>query len=90
MGHVRPNVHQMGNALAAASFGVSLEEFAYLEKQHYEHRFRELRLGSWQETDEQCTDGGYRHEEMLIEGIAVNQSFDGFLQGVVTNEEVGH
>ena len=49
-----------------------------------------LRLGTWQETDEQRSDGGYRHEEMLVERIAMSHSFPCLLKGVVTDEQVGH
>ena len=43
-----------------------------------------LCLGSRQETDAEGSDGGYRHEEMLVEGIAAGESLGGFLQRVVS------
>ena len=78
----------MGNAATTLSLGVALEEFANLEEQHDEDGFGELCLGTWQETYGKGADGGYRHQEMFVEGIAVHQSFDGFLQRFVTYQQV--
>ena len=90
MGDVGADVHQVGDALAALSLGIALEQLADLEEQHDEHRLRELRLGTRQEADGEGADGGYRHEEMLVEGIAVDDALDSLLQRVVADNQVGY
>ena len=46
MGGIRPDVHQMGDGLAAPALGDAFEQFAHLEAQHDEHGLGELRLGA--------------------------------------------
>ena len=88
MGHIGTDIHEVGDTVATLALSIALEELAYLEKEHDKHSLRELSLGSRQETYEQGTNGGHRHEEMLIESIAMTQALDGLLECVVTNEEV--
>ena len=83
MRHVGTYVHEVGNALTALSLGIALEQLAHLEEEHDEDGFGELGLGIWQEADAQGTYRGYRHEEMLVEGVAVGNAFGGLLQRVV-------
>ena len=79
----------MGNAFTALSFGIALEQLAYLEEEHHKDRLRKFGFRPRQEPDAERTDGGYRHQEMLVESLTLGQSLDGFLQCVVTNQEVG-
>ena len=88
MGHIGTDIHEVGDAVATLALCIALEELAYLEKEHDKHSLRELSLGSRQETYEQGSDGGHRHEEMLVESVAMTQALDGLLECVVTNEEV--
>ena len=88
MCHIGTNVHQMGNAFTAFALGIAFKEFTDLEKQHDEDRFRELRLGTRQETDAECPNSGNRHEEMLVESLSVHQSLSGFLERVKTNNQI--
>ena len=90
MRHVGTYVHQVADALAALPFGIALEQFAYLEEQHDEDSLGKLRLSSRQETDGECPQRGYRHEEMLVEGIALQQALSGLFQRVVTHQQVGN
>ena len=80
----------MGNAFPALSLGIALEQLAYLEEEHHKDRLRKFGFRPRQEPDAERTDGGYRHQEMLVESLALGQSLDGFLQCVVTNQEVGN
>ena len=73
----------MGNAVAALALGVALEEFTYLEEEHHEHCFGELRLGTRQEADAEGTDGGDRHKEMFIKGIALQDTLPRLVQRFV-------
>ena len=83
IGHVGADVHQVGNALAALAFGIALKEFANLEEQHHEDGLGELGLCPREEADAEGTDGGNRHQEVLIEGIAVGDSLSSLFQRVV-------
>ena len=88
IGHVGADVHQMGNALAALPFGIALEEFADLEEQHHEDGLGELGLCPREEADAEGADGGYRHQEVLIEGIAVGDSLSSLFQRVVAYYQI--
>lgn len=90
MYHLRPDIHQVGDALPALPLGIAFEQLAHLEEEHHEDRLRKLRLGSWHETDGECTDGGHCHEEILVQRFAVQQSFCGFLQRLEAYQQVGH
>ena len=89
-GLVGTYLHQVSNGTAALSFGIALEELAHLEEQHHEDGFGKLGLSARQEADGQCPDGSYRHEQVLVEGIAVGQSLGSLLQCLVAGKEVGH
>ena len=88
MGRIGPDVHHLGNGVATLVFGVMLKELAHLEKQHDKHRLGKLHLGTRQETDEQRTDGGYGHKEILIEGVALANALPSLGQHIVTNEQI--
>ena len=88
MGEIGADVHQVGDALAAAPFGETLEEFADLEEQHNEYSFLERCLRSRQEADAERSDSGYRHQEMFVEGIAVRDTLGRLLQGFVAYEQI--
>ena len=90
MYHLGPDIHQVGNALSALPLGIAFEQLAHLEEEHHEDRLGELRLGSWHETDGECTDGGHRHEKVLVQRFAVQQTFRGFLQRLESYQQVGH
>lgn len=90
MYHLRPDIHQVGDALSALPLGIAFEQLAHLEEEHHEDRLRKLRLGSWHETDGECTDGGHCHEEILVQRFAVQQTFRGFLQRLEAYQQVGH
>ena len=88
--HIGPYVHQVADALAALPLGVALEQLAHLEEEHDEDGLGKLRLGPGQEADGQCADGGHRHEEMLVEPVAVGHAFGSLLQRLVAYQQVGH
>ena len=88
MGDIRPYIHQMGDTVAALSFGITLEEFAHLEEQHHKHSLGKLRLGARQEADAERADGGYGHEKMLVEGIAMHHALGSLAQCVVADKEI--
>lgn len=90
MYHLRPDIHQVGDALSALPLGIAFEQLAHLEEEHHEDRLQKLRLGSWHETDGKRTDGGHRHEKVLVQRFAVQQSFCGFLQRLEAYQQVGH
>ena len=74
----------MGNALTTLPLGVALKQLTYLEEEHHEDGLGELRLSPWQEADEQGTDSSYRHQEMLVEPVAFDNSFGCLFEGVET------
>ena len=88
MCHVRTDIHQMGDAATALSLGIALEEFTYLEEQHDEDGLWDLGLGTRQKTDGKSADGGHRHQEVLVEGIAVCQTLGSFFQRLVTYQQI--
>ena len=83
MCHVRTDIHQVRDALTALALSIALEQLAHLEEQHDEDGLRELCLGTWQEADAQGTDGGYRHQQVLVHGFTMHQAFHSFLQRII-------
>ena len=90
VGRVGTQVHHLRDGFAAAVFGIVFEEFAQLEEEHDEDSFGHLVLGTGQKADEQRADGGDTHEEILVERVALGDSFPGFGQHVVADQHVGH
>ena len=90
MGGVGAYFHQVGDAVAASSFGIFLKKFAYLEKQHDKHSLGEFGVGAWHKSDAQGTDGGYGHQKVFVEDVAGDDAFGGFFQCVVSYEKIGH
>ena len=88
MCHVGTDIHEVGNAVTALTFGIALEEFANLEEQHDEDGLRIFCLGTRQETDAQGSDGSYRHEEMFVEHVALRDAFPCFVQCLVTYQQI--
>ena len=88
MGNIGTHLHKVRYAASALAFGIALSPFAHLEKQHHCNCFGKSLVASGQKAYRECADGGYRHEEMLVEGIAVRQSFSGFLQCREAYQEV--
>ena len=80
----------MGYAVAALSFGITFKKFAYLEEKHDKYRFRKLCFSTRKETNSQRTNRGYRHQEVLIEGIAMSYALDSLVQRLVSNQQIGH
>ena len=73
----------MGDALSALSFSIALKEFTHLEEEHHEDGLRELRLCPRQEADAEGADGSNRHQEVLVEGIAVGDTLPSLMQRFV-------
>ena len=90
VGGVGADVHELGDRFTAAVLGIVLKEFTDLEEQHHEDSLGKLRFGTGEEADEQGTDGGDRHEEVLVKGIALTDTFPCFAQHVVAHDQVGH
>ena len=82
MRHIRPNVHQVGDAVAALAFGIAFEKLTDLEKQHDKDRLGKLRFGTGQKPDAKCPDSGNGHEEMLVESLAMRQALGSLLERV--------
>ena len=80
MCHVWADIHEVGNAVTALTFGITLEEFANLEEQHDEDGLGELRLSARKEADAEGADGSDGHEEMLVKDIALGDAFPCFMQ----------
>ena len=83
MRNIWTDIHQVGNTFAALALGIALEEFTDLEEEHDEDGLRELRLCPRQETDAKGADGGDGHEEMLVEGIALQDALPSLMQRLV-------
>ena len=88
--HIGADIHEMSNAVAAFTLGIAFEELADLEEEHHEDRLGELGLCTRQEANAECTDGSHRHEEMLVEGIAVGHALNGFVKRFVSDEQIGY
>ncbi len=88
MGYVRTDVHQMRNTLTTLPFSITLKEFAHLEEKHHKDCLRKLRLSSWQEANAESAYGGYGHQEMLVEGVAIHQTFCSLLQRACSDDEI--
>ena len=88
MRHIRPDIHEVGNAVATLTLSIAFEKFANLEEQHDEDGLRELSLGTREEADAEGADGGHRHEEMFVEHVALGNTFPCLMQRVVTYQKV--
>ncbi len=88
--HVGPQVHQVRDALAAAPLGIPLKEFANLEKEHHRHRLHHFVLRTRHEADDQRANRGKRHEEVLVEHLAVHDAMGGLAQCAVAHKQVGN
>ena len=80
----------MGYAVAALSFGITFKKLTHLEEKHDEYRFRKLCFSTREETNSQRTNRGYRHQEVLIEDIAMSYALDSLVQRLVSNQQIGH
>jgi len=78
----------MSDALAALAFGITLEQLAYLEEEHNEYGLRELGFHTGQEANAKGADSSYRHKEMLVEHIPVQNAFQGFFKSVVARHKI--
>ena len=81
--HIRSDIHQVCNAPSALPLGIALEELAYLEEEHDEDRLWKLRLSTRQKADGEGSDGGYRHQEVFVEGVAMSHTLGRLLQRLV-------
>ena len=89
MGGIRPDVHQMGDGLAAPALGDAFEQLAHLEEQHDEHSLGELRLGAREEADGEGSERCHAHEEVLVQRFSMDQRLSRLLQGLPTDDEIG-
>ena len=80
----------MRDALTASAFGITLEEFAHLEEEHYKHCLGELCLGSWQKAYAQGSYRSHRHKEVLVEHVALGYSFQCLAKSVMTYQQIRH
>ena len=71
-------------------FGKLFKELTNLEKKHHKHRLGELRFRSREKADTQCPDSCNRHQEVLIESLTMHNAFDGLMQCVMSNEQIGN
>ena len=89
VGVVGGDVHHGADGLAALAHGVALEQLADLVEQHDRGAFRHVRLGLGEKHHGEGTDGRHRHEEALVERLAVADVAPCLLQDVVAGDEVG-
>ena len=78
----------MRYAVPAPAFGVGLEYLSHSEEQHDEDGFGKLGLRSGQEADAEGPDGGYGHQEVLVEHISVRDALGRFLQRRCSDQQV--
>ena len=88
IGSVRADVHQVGNALAAAAFSYAFKQLTDLKEQHYEDCFRELGGGLRQEPYAQRAEGRNAHQKVLVEGLAVSDALSRLLQSVESRNQI--
>ena len=90
IGRVGTNIHQVGYAAPAAPFGDMLKQLPYLEKEHNEHRFGELRLGTRQKTNGQRANGSDGHQKVFVQRFAVCKALRSLFQGVESGHQIWH
>ena len=83
IGGVRPDVHQGGDGGPGLAHGVILEQFAGLIEQHDEHGLVKIAGGVGAHR-------GNRHQEVLVEHLAVDDAQEGLPQHIVADDEIGH
>jgi len=81
IGAVRADVHELLDGPAALVDRHVLEQLAHLEEDHDEHGLGVL-------PDRERADGGKRHEEILLEQLAVKNLFDGLPHDIVTRDGI--
>ena len=87
VGIVGPDIHKGTDVAAALSHGITLEKFPHLVEEHYGDG---LVVVSAFGVDSQGNgpDGGHGHEEIFIAYPAVYNTFAGFSEDVIANQQV--
>ena len=88
VGIIRPDVHQLADIPAAFAYGIALEQFADLVKQHYGDGL--VIIAGFQQADGQGAEGGHGHEKVFIENLAVQDALPGLSQDIIADDKVGN
>ena len=87
-GAVRADVYKVGDAAAAVALGLFFEPFSHLEEQHHKNGLRELAFSTGQKADAKGSQRSDAHQEVFVQGFAVDQGLGRLLQGVPTYNQV--
>ena len=85
-GEVRPDIHQLADVFPAFTHRIALEQLADLVEKHHGNGF--VKVAGFQQADDQGTDGGHSHQEVLVEHLAVQDALECLPEDVVTDNPV--
>ena len=88
IGIIRTDVHQITDVPAALAHGVGLEPFAHLVEQHHRDGLQIVAVFIYGQC--QSPQRSHRHQKVLIEYLTVADTFSGFFQNVVANDQIIH
>ena len=81
IGVIRPDIHQLTDASAAAADGPALKELTDLVEPHDRHA-----LGIF--TEDHGADGGHSHQKVLIKDLPVHDAFPGLAQNIISHRQI--
>ena len=90
VGEVGGDVHHGGDRLARLVGRVAFEQLAYLVEEHDRRAFGHMGLSFGKEDQSEGAECGNRHEQILVEGLSVDDAVPGFGEHVVAGQQVGH
>ena len=88
IGIIRTDVHQITDIPAALAHGIRLEPFTYLVEQHNRDGLQIVAVFIYGQGKR--TQRSHRHQKVLIEHLTVADTFSGFFQNVVANNQIIH
>ena len=80
------DVHEFAYVAARFANSIGLEPFAYLIEQHNCNAFQIITV--FVDSQSQSTNGGNRHQEVLVKDLAIADTFIRFSQNIITNNEI--
>ena len=88
IGIIRTDVHQITDIPAALAHSIRLEPFTYLVEQHNRDGLQIVAVFIYGQGKR--TQRSHRHQKVLIEHLTVADTFSGFSQNVVANDQIIH
>ena len=85
---VRGDVHHGRDGAARTTHRIVFEESSHLVEEHHRRALGHVRLGLGKEHQGKGADGGDGHEQVLVEGLPVDDAVPGLGQHVVSGQQI--